>query len=163
MMGTYFTRSALVFHGFNPASNVAGMEIDTRGRHIITWDEVMQKRRERQREQLWRKREWFVKPMRAYKLYVAYYDQDLMGGWQAMLEDWRGRDYDIWIDRDRRWLEPIIMQAFSLVLPLGTEREQWCCWKPAFAQQFKRRMQDRQPLGVAYLWWNGDRELRAVR
>lgn len=149
---TIMTRSALVYWGHNPAPDVALVLIDDRGRHVVTWADVMRMRRERQQEQLRRKRcvvEW-----RAYKLWVAYFDQPLMGGWQALLEDWRGRPYSEWIDRDRSWLRPMLMKLFPLVPDVGTENTQWGEWKPAFAEQFERRRQDGRPLGVACLWWD---------
>ena len=154
-MTASISRSALIFYGFNPAPSVAGMHIDERGqRRLIYWTDVMAERRKRQAERLRRKREDFVKHIHAYRLLVAYYDQDLMGGWQAMIEDWRGRDFDVWIDRDRKWLRPMLMEVFPVVLPIGCEEKRWEMWKPAFAQQFRRRMQDGEPVGVAYVLWD---------
>jgi hypothetical protein len=158
---TIITRSALVYWGHNPAPNVAYIVSDhTRERRVVTWADVMEARRKRQDEQLTRKRH--VMTWRAYKLWVAYFDQELMGGWHAFLEDYRGADYRIWIDRDRRWLEPMLMKAFPLVLPLGSEREQWQLWKLAFAKQFRRRTHDRKPLVVSIVWWNERESPRPV-
>lgn len=143
---TIITRSALVFHGHNPAPDVHSVVIEHRGpggRRVVTWAEVMEARRERQRELLRRKRE--VPQIRAYKLWVAYFDMDLMGGWHAFLEDCRGDRYRIWVRAD--WIRSALMTAF----PLG---EQWEAWKPNFATRFERRRQDGHPLGVTYLWWN---------
>ncbi len=148
-------RSALVYWGHNPAPNVAYVLVNWGGkfgRQTVTWADVMAKRREDQCRRLELKRaivEW-----RAYKLWVAYFDQNLMGGWHAFLEDWRGAGYRIWIDRDRTWMKAKLMETFPLCLPLGTECEQWERWKVEFARQFERRRQDRQPVGVAYIWWN---------
>ena len=128
----------------------------------VTWAEVLENRRIWQRERLRRKREWCVNEVRAYRISVAYFDQDLMGGWQAMIEDWRGRGYSIWIDRDARRLEPHLMRLFPLILPVGSEHDQWQAWKPAFARQFERRRHDRQPQGVAYFWWDGRDSLRSA-
>jgi hypothetical protein len=161
-MNSIITRKALIAWGHNPPPDLAAVRTDHHGRHIITWDDVMAARRKHQAERLQRKREWFVSHFRAYKLWVAYFDQDLMGGWQAMIEDWRGWGYSMWVDRDRPWLKPKLMQAFPLVLPLGSEYEQWAAWKIAFAKQFKRRSHDRRPLGVAYLWWDGSDQPRPI-
>jgi hypothetical protein len=79
-----------------------------------------------------------------------------------MLEDWRGRGYDIWIDRDRDWLKPKLMKAFPLVLEIGSVEARWQMWKPEFARRYERRRQDREPLGVAYLWWDGRGTPKAV-
>jgi hypothetical protein len=71
----------------------------------------------------------------------------------------------IWIDRDRRWMIANLMQAFPLASAglAGTECEQWRQWKVAFAWSFERRWQDRWPVGVAYLWWNGRDAPRRVQ
>src|SRR6185312_2323866 len=67
---TIIKRSALVFHGHNPAPDVAEIVVDHRGRHVVTWDDVLAARRERQRRQLEDKRR--VVPWRPAKLWVAY-------------------------------------------------------------------------------------------
>jgi hypothetical protein len=161
-MTAIIKRSFLVAMGQTPPPDLAYVISDHRGRRVVTWAEVLQDRRERQREQLRRKREgWGPGPERAYKLWVAYFDQNLMGGWHAFLETYRpGLSQRTWINRDCRWLIPVLMQLFPLVLPLGSERDQWALWMPAFAQQHKRRMQDRHPVGVAPVWWNGRDVLR---
>jgi hypothetical protein len=137
------TRSALVFYGHNPAPDVASVVIDHEGRHVITWDDVMRRRREEQDRRLaWKRR---VDEWRACKVWVAYFDQVFYGGWHAFLEDrldcqWlRGREGD-----ER------LMKMFPLV-PDG-EPDRWRAWMIAFAKKFKRRRQHRKPLGVAYLW-----------
>lgn len=52
------------------------------------------------------------------------------------------------------------MDAFPLLLPLWDPREQWNRWKEEFAARYARRRQDRRPLGVAYVWWDGRDYLR---
>ena len=169
-MPTVITRSALVAWGRQDIpADLALIEIDLGkpGRHVVTWTEVMERRRARQSELLRRKRKGLgtSDERRAYKVWVAYFDQWLMGGWQAMIEDFRGRHgfHSSWIDRDRRSLKPILMQAFPLVLPLGSEGDQWAAWKIAFAGQYERRRQDRKPLGVAYVWYDGRGNLEPCR
>lgn len=121
---------------------------------MVTWPEVMDRRRKRQTERLDLIRR--TESRRAWRLSVRYYDMTIMGGWQSHLDDWRGQSYGVWIDRDRSWLKPMLMQAIPLgLLPLGSEGDQWASWKVEFAHQFKRRMKDGRPMGVAYLWWNG--------
>ena len=52
-MTTIIKRSALVYHGHNPAPDVAQVVIDPfHGRRVVTWAEVMQRRREAQRRRL---------------------------------------------------------------------------------------------------------------
>jgi hypothetical protein len=154
-MTAVILRSALEHWGHNPPPELAYIVRDHRASRVVTWRDVMQARRERQAEQLRRKRE--VGGWRAYKLWVAFFDQNLMGGWQAFLETYGNVPYydqRVWVDRDRQHLRCRLMALFPLVLPLGTEWEQWEAWKPAFASAFKRRIQDDQPLGVAYVWWD---------
>jgi len=83
----------------------------------------------------------------------------IMGGWQAFIEDFRGRDGRHWIDRDQPWLMPHLLELFPLVLNFehGELRhsDTWERWKIVFAKQYKRRTQDRRPVGIAYVWWNG--------
>lgn len=156
-MTTIITRKALMPGGlaYHPdrivPPDLVSIVIDWRGeRHVVTWAEVMANRRERQRLRL----EWLrsVDEWTACKLRVAYFDQALMGGWHAFLEDRRG---DTWIDRDAKWQIPTLLKLF----PLGNG--DWRAWKVAFAKKYKRRRQDRQPLGVVYLWRCG-REPRIV-
>ena len=154
-------RSALIYWGQNPAPDVARVEVDAmHRRHVVTWADVMRERRERQRQRLEYKRQ--VAEWRAYKLWVAYFDQPLMGGWHAFLETYRtGFDQRIWIDRDREWMRPKVMELFPLVAPCS-EPMQWRRWKTAFAEAYERRRQDDQPLGVAYIWWNGRDDPRRI-
>jgi hypothetical protein len=128
----------------------------------VTWSQVMENRRRRQAEILRRKRH--VEEWRAVKLWVAYFDQSLMGGWHAFLDGisrWR-----VWIDRDRPWCRKALMDLFPVVEPGLFDEESyfphcplWERWKVEFAMRYRRRTQDRRPVGVAYLWRRGD-ELR---
>jgi hypothetical protein len=154
-MTSIMTRSAVEFYSGKAAPpDLAFIEFDTRGdRHIITWAQVHAARRERQARRLAMIRDAHLE--RAYRINVSYYDQWIMGGWQVMMDDWRGRDYAVWIDRDRQCFKAKLMKCFPLVLPLGSEESQWREWKEAFANQYQRRRQDGQPVGVAYLWWDG--------
>jgi hypothetical protein len=115
----------------------------------ITWADVMKRRCERQR----RKRQ---SPLwRPWKLWVAYFDQPLMGGWHTFLEDWRGRDSRVWIDRDRRHIRKSLMGLFPLILPLEDEDSDWRRWQVEFARTYQRRTQHGRPLGVAHVRWDG--------
>lgn len=124
--------------------------------------EALRERREWQARRLEEKRR--VDRWRAYRLWVAYFDQPLMGGWQAFIGDFRGRRGEHWIDRDRSWLKPLLMRAYPLLLPFGRdERERFGDWKEAFARAYRRGSQDGRPRGCAYLWWNGRDEPRPIR
>lgn len=147
-------RKALEFYGHNPAPGVAFVCGDRPGeRRIVTWDDVMETRRKRQAVRLEHKLSHH--PTRAYRVWVAYFDMTLMGGWQAFIENHRTmHGYGGWIDRDRRQLMGPLMKAFPLVLPLGSERDQWERWKPEFAKQYQRGRQDRRPRGCSFVWWD---------
>lgn len=158
-MTTIIHRSALVYHGHEVSDDLAYVVSDHDGRRVVTWPEVLEARRELQRTILARKRH--VEPWRAVRLWVAHFDQNLFGGWQAFLGDWLGRHHETWIDRDGKSFKEPLMRLFPVCLPLGTEYERWERWKEAFALEYRRRRQCRQPVGVAYLWRRG-RELSRV-
>lgn len=155
-MSTIFMRSALVYHGHNPAPDVHSIVIDHRGRHVVTWADVMRERREKQERILRHRRE--SHPTRAYRVWVAYFDQWLFGGWQAFIENFQDRHSwcSHWIDRDAHQWRRRLMEMFPLLLPLGrNERERFEDWKPAFAEQYRAGSQAGHPRGCVFLWWNG--------
>lgn len=162
-MSYIMTRSALVHWGHNPPPNVAYVCGDRPGeRRIITWGDVMETRRKRQasRLELIRRTERWE----AYRVWVAYFDITLMGGWQAFIDNERTRHgYGTWIDRDRQHLRQPLMDAFPLVLPLGSERDNWAAWKAEFAKQYQRGSQDKHPRGCAFVWWNERNSPRPVQ
>lgn len=156
-MTTIITRSAAVFHGMPIADDVASIvyEYDQAEPQFVTWADVMADRRERQAARLDRKRNAGVVRWRAVRLWVAYYDQWLMGGWQAFVDDYRNRC--AWIDRNRKYLKETLMSLFPLVLPIG---DQWSQWKIEFANRYRRRRHHRKPLGVQMLWHDGHHGFR---
>jgi hypothetical protein len=151
-MNAIFTRSAIEFWSGKPAPpDLHHVVIDHRGRRAVTYAEHMDAKRKRQRDILRIIR--YSESWRAWKLEVAYYDQSLMGGWQAMIYTYgSGYSNRRWIDRDGKGLRADLMRLFPAVLPFGTKNDQWEAWKPAFAKTFARRRQDRQPVGVAFFW-----------
>lgn len=152
-MTAILMRSALIFHGHSVPADLHSVVIDATGsRRAVTWSDVMQRRRERQEWLLRQKR--IVRQARAYKVWVAYFDQFLMGGWQAFIENGGER---VWIDRDRRWLIEPLMRQFPLLLP-GCD--DWHRWKIEFARQLRRGEHDGRPRGVAFVWWDGRDDLR---
>lgn len=150
-------RSALVAWGHNPPPELHSIVSDHHGRRVVTWSEVVSQRRERQQLILERKRH--ATKCQAFKVWVAYFDMFIFGGWQCFIEN---RDSCIWIDRDRKHLKSILLKRFPLVLDLGGEHETWELWKVEFARRFRRRAHHKHPLGVAYAWWDGHRELEAI-
>jgi hypothetical protein len=146
---TIITRKALAhWVGQTPAPDVAYVVAEDHGsRTVFTWADVHAARRERQRLILYRKRE--AKSWRAVRLSVAYFDQDLMGGWQAFLDGIDRWDH-VWIDRDGKSFKEPIMGMFRLGL-----FAEWNDWKIAFAERFERRRQDGKPVGVSFLWKRG--------
>jgi hypothetical protein len=147
-VSTIIMRSALVAWGQTPAPELHSIVQEHAGapRQVVTWSEVMERRRQHQAETLRRKR--YVAPWRAFKCWVAYFDQDLFGGWHAFMENIRTR-----VDRDRPLLIRPLMKLFPLVLDLGTNGV-WSQWKIEFAKSHQRGTQHGHARGVAYLWWN---------
>ncbi len=153
-MNSLFTRSAVEYWSGRPAPpDLAYVEIDHRGKRVITWAQIHAARRERQARRMALIRD--SHPERAYRICVSYFDQWIMGGWQVMMDDWRGPDYAVWIDRDRKWFHSELMNCFPVILPIGSEESRWRQWKEAFAVQYRRRQFCRRPQGVAYIWWDG--------
>jgi hypothetical protein len=160
-MTTIMTRSALRAWGQSPPADLAFVVSEGHGhRRVVTWADVMQQRRERQRWILARKRAG--REPHAYKLWVAFYDTTFFGGWHAFLETYTGQL--VWIDKNRRFLRPTLMAVYPLVIPFGDPSRPswpvWEQWKVAFAQQYARRRHARKPLGVTYVWWDGADDLR---
>lgn len=155
-MTTIIARKGLEYwSGRKPPPDLACVASDAEGRRVVTWADVMRGRRERQRLILGRKRRFL--PWRAVKLWVAYFDQPLMGGWQTFVENWRGQAGRQWFERDAPVsLRERVLALFPLLLPFGTAHQRWAAWRPEFARRYERRRQDGRPVGVAYLWRRGD-------
>lgn len=151
---TIFSRSALVYHGKNPAPDVHSVVIPRFGAapETVTWSDIMAERCAWQAGILRCKRGAYDPVLRPFRLSVAYFDQFLMGGWQAML-DRVGES--IWIDRDRDGVKVPLMRLFPLLLDFSDWRE----WKVEFAHQFQRRRQDGHPVGIAMVWYDGADQL----
>ena len=123
-------------------------------REVVTLGRMRAERKEWQRKRL----AHLTRPApgwRAVRLWVAYFDQDLCGGWHAFLDGYR-RDRT-WVDRDNKFVIPRLMELF----PLGLF-DRWDDWKPEFARRFRRRNQDRKPVGVATLWERDRHLTRAI-
>lgn len=161
-MTTIIMRSALIAHGHNPPPDVARIEIDHTGRRVITWDDVMRDRRERQAAKLAVKRAP-APAYRPHRVWVAWFGTGLMGGWQAFIGDHRGNNWDVWIDRDRRWLIPDLLNLFPLAAMLGDENRRWETWKEAFSRVCRRGSHLGRPRGCAFVWWDGQGEPRLTR
>jgi len=147
-MTAILMRSALVFHGHQPPPELHSILDDGFTRRVVTWAEHLDERRQRQRERLEVLRRGPQR--RAYKLWVAYFEQLIFGGWHAFLENREGCH---WISR-RGEMPAQIMRLFPLVLPFGDEGERLreMLWMEAFAKAYKRRMHHGRPLGVAVVW-----------
>jgi hypothetical protein len=134
-------------NGFLPPG-IAYAISDGDGFRVVTVAQARENRKVRQRLILTRRREPGRLP-EAFKVWVGYFDQWLMGGWQAFLTNRRG---EAWVDRDRKFLKGALMKAFPVCLPFGEDGQLWDDWKPAFAARYQRRQQDGKPLGVAFAW-----------
>jgi hypothetical protein len=146
---TILTRKGIEhWSGRKLAPNVA-MIVDG---ETVTWDQVMEHRRERQRMVLVRKRE--AESWRAVRVMVAHYGSGLMGGWQTML-NWIGRS--CWVERDGKDFRQQLISLFPVECLLwGPLDLQWLTWKMEFARMHKRRKQCGHAVGVAFLWKRGN-------
>jgi hypothetical protein len=149
MVVATMNRKAMERWGHGPAPDVAYCLIHAdRRREMVTWAGVMAARRAEQSRRLETKR--YARQWRACRLWVAYFDQNLMGGWHAFLDDWRGDSFRVWIRADH--LKRSVIDLFPLV---EGGLDEWWRWMPAFAEEFERRRQAGRPVGVAFVWWNG--------
>jgi hypothetical protein len=150
-MTTILMRSALIFHGHNPAPEIHSIEIGPGGqRHVVTWQDIHRARRAHQVQVLQRIRA--TETMRAYRVWVAYFHQWFFGGWQAFIDNGNASH---WIDRDRPHLKEALMREFPL-----SSLSDWESWKVEFARVFTRGTRCRKPRGVAIVWWDGCRCIR---
>lgn len=145
-MNSIIMRSGLIAWGQNPPSELHSIVSDGYNRRIVTWKDVMDKRREDQNKRLNAIRH--IPEWRAHRLSVAYFGNGLMGGWNAFIDDISGRSRGTWIDRDLRWLTPKLLEVFPL------EARDWSQWKIEFAQRFERGRQYGEPRAVVNVWWN---------
>jgi hypothetical protein len=123
--------------------------------HTITFADIGRGKRERQRRRLELRRNFT--PWSACRLWVAYFDQRLMGGWQAFLKDRRG---ECWIDRDRKHAKERLMELFQFpsLFPLD-----WHDWKAEFAVRHQVCRHDGRPLGAVNIWQCGNRLEAAIQ
>ncbi len=157
-MTTTFTRKGIEWWGgqsLPPEVAYGVRDAPCMDMQMVSWGEVMDARRRRQREILRRKRRGQPR-RRAYRLEVSYFDQWAYGGWHALLD---GLEDDRWLDKPDKHLRGPIMAAFPILVPtlfeMDDEGSRFERWKIAFAEQYKRREQCGRPVGVAYLWWDG--------
>ena len=139
----------------HPRPGIASITRDYKGEHIWT----MREHWEEQHTKFERRRaQWVAPEWRPCKIWVAYYDMDLFGGWQAFVEDRKRR---VWMDRYGPGFAEQVYRLFPLVLLPPPDQfrlrasDSWPLWKVAFAEQFRRRTHDARSLGVAYAWWDG--------
>lgn len=111
----------------------------------ITWDQILEERRNRQTEILRRKRN--VESVRAVRVSVRYFDQDIYGGWHTYID---GVQFSKWL-RPGREGDRELMSLFPMPQPLlfGTSWVEWMVW---FARTHRRGTFCGQPRGVAYCW-----------
>ncbi len=158
-MTTIVTRKGIIRWSRNPLPpEIAYSVCDAPGAPVrmVTWDEVMDIRRQRQREILECKRRGHPQ-RRAYRLLVRYFDQWCYGGWQTYVD---GINDSRWVDQNAKWLQGPLMAAFPVLGPtlfeIEDEYSRWERWEIKFAEQYRRREQCGRPVGVAYVWWDGE-------
>lgn len=108
----------------------------------VTWNQVMEDRRERQAWRLARKRE--SSTLRAIRVSVRYFKTIVYGGWHTYID---GVGFSKWVrSDDKRLMELFPMPAPSL---FGNAWQEWMKW---FARTYRRGTFNGKPRGVAYCW-----------
>lgn len=164
---TFISRNAFVFklRGFTPPPDVACYV----NGEPVTWAEVMEIRRERQRRILEWKRRDFAGRWRPVRVTVRYFDQWLKGGWHTYFDAAGG--YSHWVRKDR--YERALMEMFpvrnprSPLFPVANFYE----WMEAFARTYTKGQFCRRPRGCRIIWarmtgrghWADVEELAPVR
>lgn len=148
---TIITRAALAPGGilFRPSRELPRDLHSIVDGRVVTWREVFEARTKRQQHRLEAKREFTEK--RIYRVWVAYFRQSIMGGWQTFI-DRKPNEFGTWVCEARKsWMIPELMKAFPLVIPA---RENFELWQRTFAKEYERRRKYGKPVGVAYVWWD---------
>lgn len=113
----------------------------------ITWKEIMDARRERQRMILERKCHDYDGSWRPVFLDTRFYDMDIYGGWQCYIY---GIDFAHWIQDSQRGQENTFMEMFPLrdgLFPLNFYN-----WKRVFAETYTRGTFCDRPRGRVMIW-----------
>lgn len=149
-MTTIIHRNAFVFK--TPPPPEVAYYISHHGRaelKAITWADVMAARRERQERILRIKRSF--SEIRAIRIHVRFFDQDLYGGWHTYID---GVCFSTWIRRSDV-LQNRLMSLFPLQspkLPFTGDYSAWYEWQEGFAREHQRGTFCKRPRGVAYAW-----------
>lgn len=154
-MKAIMTRSALIFWGHNPAPNVASVVIEVDGsRRVVTWGELMEKKRTDQRRHLEEIRH--VPTLRPARLWVGYNPNFIYQGWFAVIDNLR-QEKCVWSKSPR--LIPDLMRLFPLVIQFGNQRNDFQIWCAEFARQYQRGTCGGKPRGFTIIHWNGSEEI----
>ena len=169
-MSTIIMRNAFLFNAEvmkhpwpAPAPDVAYYTRDTPRSPLIahTWDEVMEARRKRQAEILYRKRgDWMVGRWRPVFLDTRFYDMDFYGGWQCYIYGVGGIAH--WVKYECRKL----MELIPLRDPAQPLFDlNWYNWKRVFAQTYQRGEFCDRPRGRLTIWAriSGESHWAAIR
>jgi hypothetical protein len=114
----------------------------------VTWAEILDQRRKHQASRLHSIRA--SESIRAVRIHVRYFDQDIYGGWQTYVD---GIGFSHWTFRHGYNIENQLMDVFPVLQPtLFPRRNAWQEWMKEFASTYQRGTFDRKPRGVAYAW-----------
>lgn len=135
--------------------NAAGRECSAVGQYrYVTWDEVMQERRERQSEHLERKL-GPVTAIRAVRVMCWLNQRFPFEGWHCVIDGCPGSLIHEWANRYSRG----DVKEMQSVLPVPGAPATMQEWMPLFAEHYPdlRRLPHREgerqyPRGVAYIW-----------
>lgn len=156
-MTTIMTRSAIIFWGKNPNidPDLAYVISDRRGRRVVTWTEINEERRKKQRQHLEDiRREPIMRPTR---LWVGYNRHWIMQGWFAVLDNLHHREC-AW-GRTPHLMDQL-MRLFPITFRLGSLREDFQMWCEAFSKSYPRGRYGGKQRGFTIVKWDGDENLR---
>lgn len=154
-MSTIMTRSAVEFWGRRKLpKNVAYLVSDGPGGRMkeVTWDEIMDGRREKQANIL----SHLLAPSstrRAARLSVQYFDQSLMGGWQCYIDGIGDSEWLRYSEDKKERLMAVLPMENQMNLPgMASFAERWSIWKENFATRYQVGVFDGRPRGAVFGW-----------
>lgn len=119
---------------------------------MITWDDIINERRKKQRAIMsWIRRS---ENFRIYAVIVFWYpgiNEIFFRGWHVYLKGIK-ESFDY---KDIHQLHSILQQKFPIVLKLYEDKREQCnFWKEEFAKRYKRKLWNGKPMGIQYVHYN---------
>lgn len=163
----YEFRKAAGMEPLEVPDDVAGWSRSSIGRGVppqlraVTWRELLEKRREQQRERLERKRSC-ARGVRPAQLWVFYVDWVFFTGWYCYVREfWQGRKAE-WAIKDKGYYREAtdVQMHLMRTIPCGVlpAEDAFPQWMEAFAKQYPKRPTkcDPRKAGQVAGWTDGN-------